>query len=94
MNNIDIDVYEVEKIAGNLDELSQQLSAQINNLSRISEIMNVAMISSSSAVYTQISEALGADINNAAASLNNVSEFLIHIACEVRKAEEKIGRIL
>lgn len=94
MENIDIDVYEVEQVASSLNELSQQLSAQINNLSQISEIMNTAMVSSSSAIYGQIADALGSDISNAAESLSNVSDFLMCTAKRVRKAEEQIRKIL
>ena len=94
MENIDIDVYEVEQVASSLNELSQQLSAQINNLSQISEIMNTAMVSSSSAIYGQIADALGSDISNAAESLSNVSDFLMRTAKRVRKAEEQIKKIL
>lgn len=93
-NNIDIDVYEVRQLADSLNEIAQLISAQRNNLSRISDIMDSAMISNSSLIYNQIADAISEDMCNAEKSVSNISDFLVKTAEKVRKAEEQIGKIL
>lgn len=93
-NNIDIDVYEVRQLAESLNEIVQLISIQRNNLSRISDIMDNAMISNSSIIYNQISDAIKEEMCDAEKSVSSISNFLVKTAERVKKAEEQIGKTL